>query len=246
MEHVRVPKTAEVVAQAIRSQIVRGEFPEGGSLPTESELMNRFGVSRPSLREAFRILESEQLITIRRGVHGGARATRPNITVASRYLGLLMQVEGVLLSDVFQARTLIEPVAMRLLAQRDDRETATRQLLAVLSRFTPELTPREYADVWLDFFVLVFELAGNKTLQLLYGTLTEVLRKELMDALADAASAPRDRSPVTTAETLIGLIAAGKSDEAADFWRSKMFLVEKTVAHRHRNKTVVDVIANGA
>ncbi len=246
VQQVRVPKTAEVVAQAIRSQIVRGEIPEGGALPAEGELMQTFGISRPSLREAFRILESEQLITVRRGVHGGARATRPNITVASRYLGLLMQVEGVLLSDVFQARALIEPIAMQLIAQRDDRKEAAGQLLAVLARITPDLAPREYADRWLEFFLLVFDLAGNKTLKLLYWTLTEVLRREIVDALSDAAARRRDRTPITTAETLAGLIADGKGDEAADFWRSKMFLVEKLVARQHRDKTVVDVIINGA
>lgn len=134
VDRVRVPKTAEVIARTIRSQIVHREIPEGAALPSEAELMARFGVSRPSLREAFRILESEQLIAVRRGPRGGARVTRPNVTVASRYLGLLMQVDGVLLSDVFQARALIEPVALRLIAQREDRTAAADRLLAAFDQ----------------------------------------------------------------------------------------------------------------
>jgi DNA-binding FadR family transcriptional regulator len=245
MEQVRVPKTAEVVAQAIRSQIVLGHIPEGVALPGEAELMSQFGVSRPSLREAFRILESEQLITVRRGAHGGARATRPDITVASRHLGLLMQVDGVLLSDVFQARALIEPIAMMLLAQRDNREAATRELRSVLDRFNPELSPREYAEIWLEFFLLLFELAGNKTLKLLYSTLTEVLRKELLDSISGPASGRRYKAAINTVDEALRLVADGKADEAADYWRDQMFLVEKDVARRHRDKTVVDVITNG-
>src|SRR5947208_16812377 len=62
-ERVRVPKTAELVAQVIRSQIVRGELTEGDALPPESQLTGRFGTSRPTLREARRILESESLTT---------------------------------------------------------------------------------------------------------------------------------------------------------------------------------------
>ena len=64
---VRVPKTAELVASQLRRQIVRGDLKEGDALPPESTLMERFGVSRPTLREAFRVLESEALISVRRG-----------------------------------------------------------------------------------------------------------------------------------------------------------------------------------
>src|SRR5256885_7189092 len=70
---VRVPKAAELVAGHVRSQIVRGELSEGDALPPESALMEQFDISRPTLREAFRILESEGLITVRRGARGGAR-----------------------------------------------------------------------------------------------------------------------------------------------------------------------------
>ena len=47
---------AELVADHVRRQIVRGELVEGDALPSEAELMQRFGVSRPTLREAYRVL----------------------------------------------------------------------------------------------------------------------------------------------------------------------------------------------
>ncbi|MGH7747682.1 MAG: FadR/GntR family transcriptional regulator, partial [Candidatus Dormibacteria bacterium] len=56
---VRVPKAAELVAAKIRRQIVNGDLPAGTGLPPEAVLVSRYGVSRPTLREAFRILESE-------------------------------------------------------------------------------------------------------------------------------------------------------------------------------------------
>jgi DNA-binding FadR family transcriptional regulator len=59
---IRVPKAAELVAAKIRRQIVNGELAEGTALPPEAELVSRYGVSRPTLQEAFRILESELLI----------------------------------------------------------------------------------------------------------------------------------------------------------------------------------------
>ena len=74
-DKVRVPKVAELVADQIRRRIVRGHLEEGEALLPESELMAEFGVSRPTLREAFRILESESLITVTRGSRGGLGST---------------------------------------------------------------------------------------------------------------------------------------------------------------------------
>src|SRR5438445_51107 len=106
---VRVPKTAELVAAHLRRQIVRGELKEGDALPPETALMEQFSVSRPTLREAFRVLESEALITVRRGSHGGARVHVPNGDVAARYAGLVLQFRETTLADVLEARAVIEP-----------------------------------------------------------------------------------------------------------------------------------------
>jgi hypothetical protein len=86
---LRAPKTAELIASYIRGQVVRGELKTGDSLPPETALMEMFGVSRPTLHEAFRILEAESLISVRRGARGGARVVSPDIAVAARYVGLL-------------------------------------------------------------------------------------------------------------------------------------------------------------
>ena len=63
---IRAPKTAELIGARLRGQIVRGELRPGSRLPPEAELQEQFGVSRPTLREAFRILEAESLLTVRR------------------------------------------------------------------------------------------------------------------------------------------------------------------------------------
>ncbi|HVW41102.1 MAG TPA: GntR family transcriptional regulator [Amycolatopsis sp.] len=183
MERVHVPKTAEVLASTIRAQIVRGEIPEGAALPSESELVSQFGVSRSSLREAFRILESEQLITIRRGAHGGARVKRPDVTVAARYLALLLQPDGVL-------------------------------------------------------------LAGNRTLRLLYGTLTELVRQEII-AYTIRETPGRIQSAGESVRGAMRLVAAGEGDKAADFWRGRMLSVAERVAETHGGRTIVDALTSG-
>ncbi|WP_084349441.1 FadR/GntR family transcriptional regulator [Janibacter limosus] len=236
LARVRVPKTAEVVAQAIRSQIVSGDIAEGQALPSESDLMANFGVSRPSLREAFRILESEQLIEVRRGSRGGALALRPDVSVAARYLALLMQFDGVMLSEVFQARALIEPLALRLLAQQKDRAVLTQQLRDILGPLQ-EKEKDHRPQIWLEFFTKLFEYAGNRPLALVYGTLNEVVARELQDSI-DATSNEADS--LKAVSKVMKLVDAGKGEEAAAFWMNQMFLIEEQVNRLHRRKTLVD------
>src|SRR3954468_8844232 len=103
---MRAAKTGEMIAAYLRGRIVRGELAEGDNLPSEVELMAQFAVSRPTLREAFRILETEQLIVLRRGSRG-ARILAPDVAVAARYVGLLLQVSGTTLADVYAARSVL-------------------------------------------------------------------------------------------------------------------------------------------
>src|SRR6266516_4600293 len=115
---LRIPKMAELVAQQLRRQIVSGELTEGSALPSESVLMAQFGVSRPTLREAFRVLESEGLISVRRGAHGGARVQTPKGDIAARYAGLVLEFCGTTLEDVYDARNILEPPCAAMLASK--------------------------------------------------------------------------------------------------------------------------------
>ena len=64
-----------MVAAELRRQIVTGRLKPGDKLHPENVLQNEFAISRPTMREALRLLEAESLITIKRGKHGGARVT---------------------------------------------------------------------------------------------------------------------------------------------------------------------------
>src|SRR6266700_3329030 len=113
---VRAPKTSELIAAQLRRQIVRGAVKPGEKLPPETQLMEQFGVSRPTIREAFRILETERLIVVRPGSRGGAQVVAPGVSVAARYFGLLLQLQGTTIDDVYEARMVTEPVCARMVA----------------------------------------------------------------------------------------------------------------------------------
>ena len=104
------------IADELRALIVGGELSEGDSLGHEPDLVERFGVSRPSLREALRILEAEGLITVVRGVLGGVVVHEPDERMTARAAALVLQARNVPLADVYDARSLIEPTAARVVA----------------------------------------------------------------------------------------------------------------------------------
>jgi DNA-binding FadR family transcriptional regulator len=94
---VHVPKAAELVADALRSRILRRELVPGDRLPSEAVLMAQYGVSRPTLREALRLLEAQQLVEVRRGSRGGGviRVPGREPAIEAITLWLLLSQPGV-------------------------------------------------------------------------------------------------------------------------------------------------------
>jgi DNA-binding FadR family transcriptional regulator len=81
---IATPKMAQVIAAQVRKRIVTGDLAVGDLLPLESELVIQFRASKPIIREALRILETEGLIEVRRGGREGGRVLEPTITYAAR------------------------------------------------------------------------------------------------------------------------------------------------------------------
>jgi DNA-binding FadR family transcriptional regulator len=164
---VRLPKVAELVAGEIRRRIINGDVQAGDPLPNEAELTTLFGVSRPTLREALRLLESDGLIEVKRGVRGGPRVRVPDATVTARHAAMLLQMRGTTLEDLVGARMIIEPAAVRALA----KQASKGDVRALKEAHQNELDAGEDYDLNAHhatlFHALLIELVGNQTLTLL-------------------------------------------------------------------------------
>lgn len=236
--NVRVPKTAELVATHIRRQIVSGQLGEGDALPSETALMQEFSISRPTLREAFRILESERLITIRRGARGGARVQEPSIEVAARYAGLVLQHRGITLEDVLKARLVVEAPAVRVLASRKDRVAVARKLQERLDTLDPTESAKFH-----EFNALVVELAGNETLVLVTAMLEYI---SSVAAVTFARDHQPDRARLSraahrTRRKLIDLIRAGDADGAEKLWLDHLTEAGRILTEGVGGATIVDL-----
>jgi GntR family transcriptional repressor for pyruvate dehydrogenase complex len=138
------------VANQLIGAIQDGRFPVGARLPSEQQLAARFGVSRPSIREALSCLQFEGYVAPRQGSRtvvisvvprGAAAQGRPDPAA-----GLAFTV-----ADLFEARLTLEPQVLALAAADPDplAVPAVRQILAgmKLALSEPDLHPRTDLEV---------------------------------------------------------------------------------------------------
>jgi GntR family transcriptional regulator, transcriptional repressor for pyruvate dehydrogenase complex len=182
------PRVAEVVADELRARIVNGDLPDGSLLPRQEDLVEEFRISLPSLREAMRILETEGLISVRRGNVGGAIVHRPQPQAAAFMLGLVLQSNHVVLSDLAAALRIVEPACARLCAEQRERWRIAEQLRAHTTEARAheergvEFTPRAR-----EFHDELARSCGNETLRQVVGTL-ETLWSDYESRWAEATS----------------------------------------------------------
>ncbi|MFJ1807637.1 MULTISPECIES: FadR/GntR family transcriptional regulator [unclassified Streptomyces] len=242
---VRVPKMAELVAAQLRRKIVRGELAEGEALPAETALMAEFAVSRPTLREAFRVLESESLICVRRGARGGARVQVPEGTVAARYAGVVLEYRGTTLKDVYDARTVIEAPCAGLLAERRTDGDLERLRAAVAEAEGLMDDPSAFIRAHMEFHALVVELAGNETLSVLNGMVRHIIDQANWSHVDLDAGSPENiranRRGFGAHRALVELVADRRSEAAEKLWRLHLQEAEDYLLRNRSMTTVLDL-----
>jgi GntR family transcriptional regulator, transcriptional repressor for pyruvate dehydrogenase complex len=112
----------QTLADDLRARILSGELKPGDRLPVEPELSAEFGVSRSTVREALRVLSSQNLVATTRGVSGGSFVVTPANDQISDYLattvGLLTGTEQLSIRQLLEVRCLLEVPAAGLAARR--------------------------------------------------------------------------------------------------------------------------------
>lgn len=230
------------IADQLRGLIISGGLDEGELLGTEAGLLERFDVSRPSLREALRILETDGLISIMRGALGGVVVRRPDQRMTARAAALVLQSRSVPLADVFDASAVIEPAAVRMVAvSRGHQRAAERLREIVLEQKRTIDDSLDYTNATIAFHSEIVLLAGNQTLLLVCEMLNEVITRAIADVLTRSSeeSPTMRRRTIRSHERLIELIAAGDGDAAQTYWNSHMAQLRRTLLGE-RARTVVD------
>jgi DNA-binding FadR family transcriptional regulator len=233
------------IADEVRRLIILGQLDEGDSLGHEPELIERFGVSRPSLREALRILEAEGLISVVRGVQGGVVVHRPDHRLTARTAALVLQSRNVPLADVYEARSIIEPAAARIVAAGRSRRTAAKKLRSLIKEQESAIEdPEAFGLANARFHEELVALAGNQTLTIVAEMLNEVVARAVTlvsQTDANGSSSATRRRGVRSQERLATLIESGDDEGAEAHWRTHMGVVGKVLLGQ-RAQTVIDLL----
>ncbi len=176
LANLKWQRVAASVADHLRDQILTGDLKDGDLLPKEDVLRATYPISKPSLREAMRILETEGLISIRRGNMGGAVVHRPSASNVAYTLALVLRSQGTGTLAVAKALQECEPACAALCAERKDRKRAVlpklraiqkESLASVSDLVLATTTSRRFHEA-------IVELCGNEPLKVIVGAL-EVL-----------------------------------------------------------------------
>lgn len=170
---VRFQRLAEQVADDLRTRILVGDLADGAELPIEEDLRAQYPVSKPTLREAMRVLEAEGLVTVRRGAIGGAVVQQPTADHVAYSLGLVLSGRRVGIDDVGLALQEVGPACAASCAQREDRNETVVPTLRLLHEKSLRVVD-DLVEVTLlsrMFHETLVELCGNESLAVLAGAL---------------------------------------------------------------------------
>ena len=166
-------KLPEQVADKLREMIIQEELKTGSKLPAEAELMTRFGVSRSTVREAVKILQTEHIVDIRQG-QGTFLCAMPGL--AEDPLGLRFADQEELIAQLLETRLLIEPNVAALAAQRR-QESHLAEMKQMLDKMdNAYLHGENYTVFDFEFHSLVARCTGNEVLERLLPTIHESIR----------------------------------------------------------------------
>ena len=242
--NVRSPKTAELVARTLRRMIVDGQLKDGDFLPREAELMAHFQVSRPTLREAVRVLESERLVEVRRGSRTGAKVRVPGPEIVARPAGLLLEVSGATLADVMTARIAIEPAAAKLLAE-GGTEDAHNQLQNLVAEIPAAWEAGDLARASANLHRRLTELSGNATLGMIGGMLHEISERHTTTAFVGVQNVvPKAQYTklIRSYRRLVTLVLARNGPEAEAHWRRHMQNASEALLKGYEKTKVRDIM----
>lgn len=169
----------ETVASEIRRRILSGEYAPGQRLPSEAELIERYGFGRSTVREAMRTLTSENLVFTTRGTTGGTFVASPDVATITSNLensvALMAAVQSVTVEQLMDVRQLTEVHA----AGRAAHLRTAEQVEVMRGSVESAAGATDYAGHQ-DFHLLILQASGNPMLELVCTPVFRVLSRRFV------------------------------------------------------------------
>ena len=161
-------------AEALRALAL--ERGDGQFIGSEEDLVTRFGVSRPTLRQAAALVEQEQLISRRRGVSGGYFAAQPTSSTVSAIAATYLRSRNAGLTDILRAVEPLRAGLARLACRQTDAALRSRleQFLESERDADQQRTYRSFLRAERELGRVLGETAGNDVLSLFLSILYDL------------------------------------------------------------------------
>jgi GntR family transcriptional regulator, transcriptional repressor for pyruvate dehydrogenase complex len=193
---VSVGRISEIIVEQIRLLMRQGQLKPGDRLPPERDLCERFGVSRVTVREALRMLESSGLVEIRVGARGGAFVTAPSSDRVGENLADLLTLSVISAADVTEVRMILEVGIVPLVCERATEEDLA-DLERICERSEEALRADDYSmDMSLAFHIRVAQATHNPAVVML----VESFRGPILMSLQQAHEAAPEMGGLGTTE----------------------------------------------
>lgn len=207
-------KLAQQVASSIETEITTAGWPVGEVLGSETELRERFGVSRAVLREAIRILENHGVAEMRKGRGGGLTVRRPEVASLARAAALHLDYEAASLEHLADARLALESAALELAFSQLD-EGGRVALRAHMQMEHDALESTGFAAHAHGFHRLLTRLAHNPVLTMCTEMLLDVQQRRQRELWADDDVPTRfSHRSVESHQRIVDALLAGDLDGA--------------------------------
>ncbi len=193
---VSVGRISEVIVEQIRLLMRQGQLRPGDRLPPERDLCERFGVSRVTVREALRMLESAGLVEIRVGARGGAFVTAPSSNRVGEGLADLLTLAVISAADFAEVRLILEVAIVPLVCERATEDDLAR-LDEICERSEVALRNGQYTiDLSLGFHAAVARSTHNPALEML----VESFRGPILMSLQETGEVAPETADLGTRE----------------------------------------------
>ena len=206
-------KLADEVKDRLRAMIRGGEIQPGDRLPSERDLMGRFSVGRPAIREALQSLGAAGLIEINHGER--ARVIVPNTRDMFSRLGEtmshLLQTSPATLEDLKEARILFEVGMIRIAAQAAKPADIQNLEIALERQRQAIHDVPEFVRCDMAFHTAIASIGGNRVITLLSEAMLDWLFEYRRDLLRLPGS---ELITLAEHERLVSAVAAHEADAA--------------------------------
>lgn len=168
---VSMSKTQQV-ARMLLNLIIESDMKPGSSFGTEAELLERMNVSRPTLREGLRILESQGVLSMRPGPRGGIIVAAPDVDVIAHAMSVYLRLNNVPFVEILKARMAIEPALVRGAALHGGEADFAEMEASIRVMEAPDCTDQAIYNENRKFHTVIARASANPVLEAFWATIS--------------------------------------------------------------------------